>query len=87
MPPVLRREAVAWQRLHVRIREGAGRALTLVAAGPGFGKPTLLAARREDALPKRAVAWLTLGGGRERSRRVAHVPLRSDSRGPVGLGH
>jgi LuxR family maltose regulon positive regulatory protein len=46
MPPLVRPEAVVRERLHARLREGSGRGLTLVAAGPGFGKSTLLAAWR-----------------------------------------
>jgi hypothetical protein len=44
MPPVVRPEVVVRERLHARLREGFGRGLTLVTAGPGFGKSTLLAA-------------------------------------------
>src|SRR5262249_22737263 len=36
------------------------RRLTLLAAGPGFGKSTLLAAWRQLESARRAVAWLTL---------------------------
>jgi ATP/maltotriose-dependent transcriptional regulator MalT len=63
MPPVRRSEAVVRTRLHARIREGADRALTLLAAGPGFGKSTLLTAWREEELSSRSVAWLTLAEG------------------------
>src|SRR5262245_56892350 len=61
MPPVARRETVMRERLHVALSEGADRTLTLVAAGPGFGKSTLLAAWREAEAAHRSVAWLTLG--------------------------
>jgi LuxR family maltose regulon positive regulatory protein len=60
MPPLVRPEAVVRERLHARLREGFGRGLTLVAAGPGFGKSTLLAAWRAQESPGRPVAWLTL---------------------------
>src|SRR5437016_3034530 len=60
MPPVVHSEAVVRERLHARLRDGADRALTLVAAGPGFGKSTLLAAWQSEEAPSRATAWLTL---------------------------
>lgn len=60
MPPLVRPEAVVRERLHARLREGFGRGLTLVAAGPGFGKSTLLAAWRAQESAARPVAWLTL---------------------------
>jgi LuxR family transcriptional regulator, maltose regulon positive regulatory protein len=60
MPPAGRPEAVVRERLHATLREGADRALTLVAAGPGCGKTTLLEAWRRAESPRRSVAWLTL---------------------------
>src|SRR5262249_45377678 len=60
MPPVARPEAVTRARLHAVLSEGADRRLTLLAAGPGFGKSTLLAAWRQLESARRAVAWLTL---------------------------
>jgi LuxR family transcriptional regulator, maltose regulon positive regulatory protein len=55
-PPV-RAEYVARAELAERLREAAGRALTVVAAPPGFGKTTLLAASFAEA---DRVAWLSL---------------------------
>ncbi|MDH4103886.1 MAG: LuxR C-terminal-related transcriptional regulator [Thermoleophilia bacterium] len=57
--PSVRAEHVARRELLERLREGAGRKLTLLTAPPGFGKTTLLAewAAAED---ERAVAWLSL---------------------------
>jgi LuxR family transcriptional regulator, maltose regulon positive regulatory protein len=60
MVPAGRPEAVVRERLHARLREGADRALTLVSAGPGFGKSTLLEAWRKAESPRRGVAWLAL---------------------------
>src|SRR5215510_5916344 len=61
MPPAVRSELVVRERLHAMICDGADRCLTLVAAGPGFGKSTLLAAWRVEESRRRSVAWLTLG--------------------------
>jgi LuxR family maltose regulon positive regulatory protein len=55
-PPV-RAEYVARPELAERLREAADRALTVVAAPPGFGKTTLLAASLAEA---DRVAWLSL---------------------------
>jgi LuxR family maltose regulon positive regulatory protein len=60
MPPVVRPEFVVRERLHAMLREGRDRGLTLLAAGPGFGKSTLLAAWRAEESRSRPVAWLTL---------------------------
>ena len=56
-PPPTRAEYVARAELVERLRDGAERALTVVAAPPGFGKTTLLAAWLAEA---DRVAWLSL---------------------------
>ena len=59
-PPRIREQAVARDRLLVRLRAGADARLTLVAAPPGYGKTTVLGMWRELELPSRPVAWLTV---------------------------
>ena len=56
-PPPIRAEYVPRAELVERLRDGAERALTVVAAPPGFGKTTLLAAWLAEA---DRVAWLSL---------------------------
>jgi LuxR family transcriptional regulator, maltose regulon positive regulatory protein len=61
-PPV-RDQVVPRERLFERLRAGAGRALSLLACPPGYGKTTLLAAWREAEAARKPVAWLTLDDG------------------------
>jgi LuxR family transcriptional regulator, maltose regulon positive regulatory protein len=58
-PPALPRDLVPRPALRTALDEGAGRALTLVCAPPGFGKSLLLAAWVKRC-PRVPAAWVSL---------------------------
>jgi ATP/maltotriose-dependent transcriptional regulator MalT len=59
-PPFVPAQTVERERLFVRLRDGRGLKLSLVACPAGFGKSTLLAAWREREAEDRPVAWVSL---------------------------
>ena len=82
LPPRLAGDAVPRPRLLRLLDQGADRALTVVAAPPGFGKTTLLAQWRAQPAG-RPVAWLSLDErDRDPFRVWAHVAAALAARLP-----
>ena len=59
--PAVRQPLVSRRRLAEMLDAGVRRAVTLVCAGPGWGKSTLVAAWAEARAGSGPIAWLTLG--------------------------
>src|SRR3954466_8124240 len=59
--PAVRQPMVRRPRLAAMLDAGARRPVTLVCAGPGWGKSTLVASWAEARVTSGPIAWLTLG--------------------------
>lgn len=87
MPPTGHPKTVVRERLHADLRRGADCALTLVAAGPGFGKSTLLEAWRRAESASRSVAWLTLEETENDPRRLCAYVVEALRTVRADFGH
>jgi LuxR family transcriptional regulator, maltose regulon positive regulatory protein len=81
VPPRIPAGWVARPRLSARLEQGLERPVTLLAAGAGTGKTTLLGAWASERDSPGAVGWLSLGAGARDRRSFWHGVLEALARG------